>query len=402
MVNVNLGNPEEGVRYITPGTVDSVNGNEIVLNTNFGLMDQSVTVEGLRTIYSRMKNEVLPLYMPEGISFHGKLNGFTKAIVDSEDIFNIHTTNIELLNSINKNIAERIPVTSVLVVDTHNFYHRNFHALPRMYDQSGRPTSLLKALSGLLKWIGSSDYSHVVFASEGKNSLRVKYTTEKLGEENAYKANRSETDPELKEQIQMCDNFLESIGFKVLSMEGYEADDIIASVTHEFSTRFNVPVHAFTGDKDLCQLYEYPNYKIVDVKNKQLLGEDYLIEKFSVSSGDFSFTIDSSNFIDFQSIIGDTSDNVIGINGIGKVGAAKLLNQFGSLDNILANVENIEQKGMKTKLEEGGVESALLSRDLVYMRRHLLSDSDLSVFARKFYDFEYLAKTKLSAFDINY
>lgn len=348
-----------------------------------GGFDSKISKAGLRKIYVEMKSGV-PYFIPADAKFGPELEGFAIAVANANEEFIFHTENISLLSEINKQLD--IPVDSVLVIDTHNFYHRNFHALPKMYSREGVPTTLLKLLSGLLKWFNSSKYSHIIFATESVNSFRVDYTQAKLGNEDAYKATRSPTDPELKQQIKLCEEFLTAVGYKPLTINGYEADDVIASL----AATIEAPVHVLSADKDLCQLFEYENFRIIDTKTKDLLDESYLIEKFGVSA---------TMFVDYQAIVGDTTDNVSGIPGIGKVGAVELLEEFSTLENIFANIENIKKKGMREKVE-AGMESGLISKDLVFMRRDLLTDFSLNDYSKNLFT-QTAIKKYLSQYQIN-
>lgn len=348
-----------------------------------GGFDSKISKAALRKIYVEMKSG-MPYFIPHDTKFGPELSGFADAIVNGAEEFVLITENISLLSEINKYLD--MPVNSVLVIDTHNFYHRNFHALPKMYSAEGIPTTLLKSLSGLIKWFHASKYTHIVFATESKNLLRVDYTKAKLGDEAAYKANRSETDPELKQQIKLCEEFLTAVGYKPLSIDGYEADDVIASL----AATIQAPVHVLSADKDLCQLFEYENFRIIDTKTKDLLDESYLIEKFGVPA---------TMFVDYQAIVGDTTDNVSGIPGIGKVGAVELLQEFSTLENIFANIENIKKKGMKEKVEAGAGDG-LISKDLVFMRRDLLTDINLNDYSKNLFT-QTAIKKYLSKYQIN-
>lgn len=385
--------PPEGM-YVQPGFAEYTKENSKYVKALEGIFDKSITTAGLYEIHAAIKSGETPLYIEKNVGFQNKekLQAFAGALVAFKTPIKIYTENLELLNAINTSIAGRTKNTSVLIIDTHNFYHRSYHALPKMYDSKGRPTAILKSLTSLIKWISVSGYSHVVFASEGKNSLRKAYTKAVLGEAAAYKANRGQPDTDLDLSIKICDQFLRDVGFEVISIEGYEADDVIASITHSFSEEFpEMGIHAFTGDKDLCQLYTYDNFKIIDTKTKKLLGKEYVFEKFGVTE---------DKFIDYQAIMGDAADTVSGIPGVGKVGAIKLLEEFGNLDNLLNNISMIQQKGMREKFEANW-QLALLSRDLVYMRRHLIS-GNLHRFAKKFYDLEYLAEKCVAEYEIKY
>ncbi len=390
VLKTDIPNPDLG--YIQVNEKASINDNVITIEGVEGIIDRSITVNGLRKLYIESKKIGLPIFVDKGIGFHGKLKEFAEAVVTKPEQFTIYTKNSKLLNALNNALNKDLVPTKILVVDSYNFYHKNFHALPKMYDSVGRPTTLLKALSNLLKYIISRDYSHVIFATESATSFRIAKTKELYGD-NCYKSGRKETDLELKQQIKMCEDFLKQLGIDPLSFEGYEADDTIASVVHEFQTRYpGVPVHCFTGDKDMLQLFVYPDFRIIEPKTKELQDSSLVVTKFGVTA---------DKFLDFQAMVGDTIDNVKGIPGVGEKGAIEYLEQFGSLDNLIANTDQIKSKPKREKVING-IESALVSKDLVTMRRHLLSDTDLSIFGKKNYDLESIIKDIVKDYQINY
>lgn len=390
LLKTDIPNPDLG--FIQISEKAEVKDNVITVEGVEGIIDRSITISGLRNLYRESKKIGLPIFIEKDIGFHGKLKEFSEAVVTRPEQFTIYTKNSKLLNSLNNALNEDLVPTKILVVDSYNFYHKNFHALPKMYDSTGRPTTLLKALSNLLKYIISRDYSHVIFATESSTSFRINKTKELYGD-NCYKSGRKETDLELKQQIKMCEDFLRQLGIDPLSFEGYEADDTIASVVHEFQTRYpGIPIHCFTGDKDMLQLFVYPDFRIIEPKTKELLDNSYVMTKFGVPA---------EQFLDYQAIVGDTIDNVKGIPGVGAKGAIEYLEEFGSLDNLIANVDNIKSKAKKEKVISG-IDSALVSKDLVTMRRHLLSDSDLRIFGKKNYDLESIIKDIVKDYQINY
>jgi 5'-3' exonuclease len=344
------------------------NENAVEINSTLftGRFDKKLKTDALRLIAKDLLNGNIVKINKDVVFDENGLKLFAKFLVTSTKELSLVTDNAKLLIELNQSIAK--DVEKVLIIDTHNWYHRNFHALPRMYSSKGVATTLLKALFTLIKWINASEYTHVVFATESSQSFRVDYTKTLLGDEKCYKANRSETDPELKAQIKLCESFLSYIGYKPLAVTGYEADDVIASLADQL----DLPVCVLSADKDLNQLFVYPNFRIIDVKTKKLLDETHVLEKFGVSA---------ESFIDYQALVGDTSDNIPGVPGIGSVWALKLLERFGSFDGIVENIESIDEKGVKAKVIDGA-ESGRMSKDLVFLRRDLLSGFDISKYSK--------------------
>ncbi len=176
-----------------------------------------------------------------------------------------------------------------------------------------------------------------------------------------YKAQRQETPPDLKSQIPVIINLLNKMGIKTIEMEDYEADDIIGTIAEKSKTDFKP--YIVSGDKDLMQL--------VDDKIRILKPEKgiNIINSLDVEGVKETFGVYPEQIPDYLGIVGDSSDNIPGIKGIGEKGAVKLLNEFKSLEEIYENIDKI-QGAIKTKLIEGK-ESAFLSKNLATIRKDL-------------------------------
>ena len=177
-----------------------------------------------------------------------------------------------------------------------------------------------------------------------------------------YKMNRSETPADLISQGQMIQTGLGAIGMPVLCVPGVEADDVIATLatkncTHASATRI------ITGDKDLMQLVSDCIYLYDGMKNREIHEPD-VIEKFGVPP---------NRVIDVQSLMGDSSDNVPGVPGIGPKKAAELIGQFGTLDNLYANLDDVKNERIRNLLRDNR-EMAYISKRLVTLK----TDVDLS------------------------
>jgi len=125
---------------------------------------------------------------------------------------------------------------SLLLVDLHNFLHRSYHALPERLDDKANVITLVHAVDALIKWIEASKYSHVAFCSDSKTNLRKEYTEELFpnDQNRIYKGNRKYNDENLKKQINDAEKYIAQKGYKVIAVQGYEADDVIASFVKEF------------------------------------------------------------------------------------------------------------------------------------------------------------------------
>ena len=175
-----------------------------------------------------------------------------------------------------------------------------------------------------------------------------------------YKANRDAAPEELHEQVPRIVETLKKMNIPYMAKEGFEADDLIATLT-ENATRLGIDSVMVTGDKDLLQLVNEHVKALRPPKKGQpkyeLFGSSEVKEHYQVSP---------SQIIDFLSLIGDSADNVPGVKGIGEKGASKLLEEYVTLDGVYRHLDSLS-KGIRKKLEEGK-ESAYLSRDLVALK----------------------------------
>jgi DNA polymerase-1 len=176
-----------------------------------------------------------------------------------------------------------------------------------------------------------------------------------------YKANRQKTPEDLHAQIPVIMEILAALGIPALRVDGYEADDIIATIA-EMCRRDEAPCYILSGDKDLLQLVGGGVKILWPVKGSQEFMEWDEREVFENRG------ISPLQMVDYLSMAGDSSDNVPGIPGVGDKTAVKLLNQFQSLDGIYQNINQISSETQKNKLLDGR-ESAHLSRKLVELKR---------------------------------
>ena len=177
-----------------------------------------------------------------------------------------------------------------------------------------------------------------------------------------YKANRDETPADLISQSIMVQKALGEMGVPVLCIPGVEADDVIATLATQ-SCQIADKTRIMTGDKDLMQLVSDCIY-LYDGMKQKTIGRPEVIEKFGVAP---------EQVIDVQSLMGDSSDNVPGVRGIGPKKAAELINEFGTLDNLYANLDNIKNERTRNMLAD--------ARDMAYISKRLVTlkrDVDLS------------------------
>ncbi|QOP41539.1 DNA polymerase I [Sulfurimonas marina] len=240
----------------------------------------------------------------------------------------------------------------VTVIDTFGFFFRSFYALPQhLKTKDGFPTGLLTGFTNFISTLQKDhDSDYIIFAVDSKGD-----TFRNEIDEN-YKANRQAPPPELTMQLPVAIEWINKMGYKTLGLTGFEADDMIATVV-KFAKDKGYKVRVVSHDKDLYQLIDDDNVTIVDAIKRKSVNEEACYEKYGVTP---------KQFIDYQSILGDSADNVPGVKGIGKVGAEKLLKEYGTLDNIYAHIDEI--KGANQKKLIASKDQAYMSKQLVTLR----------------------------------
>ncbi|MBD3789608.1 MAG: DNA polymerase I [Campylobacterales bacterium] len=262
---------------------------------------------------------------------------------------------------------------TITIIDTFGFFFRSYFALPPLRNSEGFPTGLL---TGFINLIDSLHREHsteyLVFALDSKGKT---FRNDLYGE---YKAHREPPPEDLVKQLPIAIEWIEKMGFANLSFDRFEADDVIATVT-AMAKEQGLKVRIVSHDKDLYQLIDDGRVVMVDSVKKKEIDEAGCIEKFGVKPSDF---------VNFQAILGDSSDNVPGVKGIGQKGASALINQYHTLEAIYADIENCGTARTQ-KLLLDGKENAFLSRELVKMRTDVFNEMDLKNFV--FEDRNYLS-----------
>jgi len=250
---------------------------------------------------------------------------------------------------------------TVTIIDTFGFFFRSFYALPQhLKNKDGFPTGLLTGFTNFISTLQKDhDSDYIIFAIDTKgNTFRNEIDPN-------YKANRSSPPPELSMQLPVAIEWIDKMGYKTLGMKGFEADDMIATVTHLAQAK-GYKVRVVSHDKDLYQLIDDEKGTIIiDAIKRKSMDEKACFDKYGVTS---------KQFIDYQSILGDSADNVPGVKGIGKVGAEKLLVEYGDLDNIYAHVEEV--KGANQKKLIASKEQCYMSKELVTLKRDVFDSID--------------------------
>jgi DNA polymerase-1 len=244
----------------------------------------------------------------------------------------------------------------LFVVDGHALCYRAYYALIRnpLITSEGHNVSAIYGFARMLYRLlkdQSPDYLIMAFDPPVR-SFRFDLYSE-------YKANRSKMPDDLRTQIEEIKRMVELMGVTTIIDEGYEADDVLGSIAHQYASD-ECEVVLITGDKDAYQLirdnvYVYANKK--GISDHEIYRGPEVKEKLGV---------DVNQVIDFMAITGDSSDNIPGVKGIGPKGAEKLINSFGSLDGIYENIESVKGKQKELLIEHRDM--AYLSKDLVTIK----------------------------------
>ncbi|MEQ9327650.1 MAG: DNA polymerase I, partial [Rhodospirillales bacterium] len=251
----------------------------------------------------------------------------------------------------------------IYLVDGSGYIFRAYHALPPMNRADGTPTNAVYGFCNMLMKLmhdTEADHIAVIFDAARKNFRNDIYK--------AYKANRDDPPEDLIPQFALIRQAVEAFNLKPIEMEGFEADDLIATYAKQARER-GAEVTIVSSDKDLMQLVRDGVSMLDPMKNKKI-GPDEVMEKFGVAP---------DRVVDVQSLSGDSVDNVPGVLGIGIKTAAQLINEYGDLDTLLARAGEIKQPKRRENLIEHA-EAARISRELVRLRDDVDVDRDLDAF----------------------
>ena len=240
---------------------------------------------------------------------------------------------------------------TLTIIDTFGFFFRNYFALPNLRNKDGFPTGLLTGFANFIYSLKSElDSDYILFALDAKGK------TFRHEIDHNYKATRPEAPEDLKKQLPIAITWIEKMGFKCYSKEGYEADDVIASAV-KFARQNDIKVRIVSHDKDLYQLIDDDKVTLYDPLKKMDINEEKCFEKFGVYPDKIG---------DYLSIVGDSADNIPGVKGIGSKGAKNLLDEFDSLEDIYKHIDKVRNpRAAKLLLESR--ENAYLSKKLVIL-----------------------------------
>lgn len=264
----------------------------------------------------------------------------------------------------------------LLILDGHSLMYRAFFALPPLTNKEGIHTNAIYGfIKMLLKMKEEIKPNYIVIAFDKKAP------TFRHKEYEDYKAGREKMPSELNEQFPIVKDILNKLAINIFEIDGFEADDLIGTLS-EFAEGKGIEVYIVTGDKDALQLAT-DNVKIVinkkGMSEKEIYDRKRMIEEYEVTP---------TQFIDVKGLMGDKSDNIPGVPGIGTKTAFKLIKEYGSIENVLDNVENISGKKMKQNLIEYR-EQAIFSKKLATICKNVPIEIDLEeIKSKENYDIE--------------
>jgi len=216
----------------------------------------------------------------------------------------------------------------LVLIDGSSYLFRAFHALPPLTNSKGQPTGAVYGVINMLNKLVEEykpENIAVVFDAKGKTFRNDMYKE--------YKANRPPIPDELRSQIAPLHELVEALGYPMIVIPDVEADDVIGTYA-KMATEQKVDTLISTGDKDLAQLVN-PHVTLINTMNNLIMDEAGVMKKFDVPP---------SAIIDYLALMGDTSDNIPGIPKVGPKTAAKWLNQYETLDNLVAHADEIKGK----------------------------------------------------------
>ncbi|MGO1368033.1 MAG: DNA polymerase I [Senegalia sp. (in: firmicutes)] len=252
----------------------------------------------------------------------------------------------------------------MVLIDGNSLLHRAYHALPPLTNKEGLFTNGVYGFMTMLYKILEDykpDYISVAFDKKGPTFRHNEYKE--------YKAGRKKTPDDLRMQFPMLKEILDNMNIHRVEIDGYEADDIVGTLAKHCSSK-EMDVIVVTGDKDYLQLVD-ENIKVLITKkgmtNLESYDVDAMIDRYSLTP---------TEFIDLKGLMGDKSDNIPGVPGVGEKTGIKLLKQYKSIENIYENIDEVSGKKLKERLIENR-NQAFMSKMLAKIITDVPIDMDL-------------------------
>ncbi len=242
---------------------------------------------------------------------------------------------------------------TMYLIDAHSLIFQVFHAIPRMSSPSGLPTNALFGFARDMLFVRSLQPRHLVCAFDRPEPT---FRSEIYAD---YKAHREAMPDDLQLQLPHIHRLLEALAIPVISHPRYEADDVLATIASAASAR-GQDVYLCTSDKDCRQLID-GHVRLYNLRKRHEFGRAELLADWGITP---------EQVVDLQTLVGDPVDNVPGVPGIGVKTAAKLLQEFGTLDNLLANIDKVAGKKRQECLREA-LATIPRTRELVRLVRDI-------------------------------
>ncbi|MBP1154628.1 MULTISPECIES: DNA polymerase I [unclassified Paenibacillus] len=252
-------------------------------------------------------------------------------------------------------------MSKLILIDGNSIAYRAFFALPLLSNSKGLHTNAVYGFTTmLLRLLEEQKPTHFLVAFDaGKATFRHKDYAE-------YKGGREKTPPELSEQFPVLRELLESFGIRHFQIDGYEADDIIGTLTRIADKQDGMEVLVVTGDKDMLQL---ASERVKIALTRKGISE---VELYDPAHIEEKYGLKPLQIIDLKGLMGDTSDNIPGIPGVGEKTALKLLHEYGSVENVLENASKI--KGKMGEKVAAHTDDARMSKELATIFREVPVD----------------------------
>ncbi|HCW53729.1 MAG TPA: DNA polymerase I [Clostridium sp.] len=261
----------------------------------------------------------------------------------------------------------------LLILDSNSLMNRAFFALPPLTNSDGIHTNAIYGFMNMLFKMKEEIQPDSIIAT-----FDLKAPTFRHKEYAEYKAGRKKMAPELYEQFPIIKELLKLMGIKIFELEGFEADDLIGTIS-KFAEENDVEAYVVTGDKDALQLASDRTRVVITKKG---VTETAIYDKESFIK---EYEVTPTQFIDVKGLMGDKSDNIPGVPGVGEKTAFKLIKEYGSVEEVLKNIDSISGKKLKENLENN-MDQAIFSKKLATIMREVpveLNVEDITTMERE-------------------
>jgi DNA polymerase I len=252
----------------------------------------------------------------------------------------------------------------LVIIDGHSLMNRAFYALPPMNNSKDQPTNAVYGFTTMLLKIMNDikpDYIAAAFDRKAPTFRHVEYQD--------YKAGRKKMPEELSLQFEPTKEILKAFNIGIFEIDGYEADDVIGTISKKFESK-DLEVIIYTGDKDALQLVS--EHTKIMITKKGITEVDI----YDITSLKEKYGLQPEGITDLKGLMGDSSDNIPGVPGVGEKTALKLLSEFGTIEGIYNNIDKVSGKKLKENLETNK-EQAIFSKKLATIDTKVPIDIDL-------------------------